>query len=435
MRKREPFSPTSLPKGVRDYLPDLAVRMRRVEGALSHVFELWGYRKVITPIIEYLDVLALAEPDLLERMFKFEDRVSGKVLALRPDITAQIARLVATHFKEHPKPLRLSYSGTILHYGESDLASQRVDYQTGLELIGLDLPEADGEVIAISIEALKAAGLTDFKIDVGQVEFFRGVMEALNLPPRQRREIDSIAARKDRSGLEELLRTLNLSSSDEETVLSLPTLFGGREVLDRAEALKVSSKAKKALENLADVLDVVESYGLMDYITIDLGEIRDLHYYTGIIFEGFASGTGESICGGGRYDGLLANYGYDAPATGFAINVEKIIKALEKQGQIDRCASTDYLIVNCKADKRDALQIAKYLRSRDIKVARDIVKRDLIESTSFARSENIKGLIIVGGESLSQDKIAVYSLDTEEKATYKISELLEGKIDLSRPGY
>ncbi|MBE9503805.1 MAG: ATP phosphoribosyltransferase regulatory subunit [Proteobacteria bacterium] len=430
MRKREPFSPTSLPKGIRDYLPDMAVRMRRVEGALSRVFELWGYRKVITPIIEYLDVLALAEPGLLERMFKFEDRVSGKVLALRPDITAQIARLTATHLKLHPKPLRLSYSGTILHYGESSNDSQRVDYQTGLELIGLDLPEADGEVIAISIEALKSTGLTDFKIDVGQVEFFRGVMESLNLLPDQRKEIDSIVARKDRSGLEELLKTLNLNSADEETLLSLPTLFGGRDVLDRADTLKVSGKAKKALENLSGVLDVVESYGLMDYITIDLGEIRDLHYYTGIIFEGFAAGTGESICGGGRYDALLSNYGYDTPATGFAINVETIIKALENQGKMDSGATTDYLLVNCKQDKRDALTIAKYCRSRGISVARDIVKRDMDESKSFAESENIKGLLIVGGESVSNDEITVYNVDSEEKTVHKINDLLDGKVDL-----
>ena len=432
MRKREPFSPTSLPKGVRDYLPDMTVRMRRVEGALSRVFELWGYGKVITPIIEYLDVLALAEPDRLERMFKFEDRVSGKVLALRPDITAQIARLTATHLKSHPKPLRLSYSGTILHYGESSNDSQRVDYQTGLELIGLDLPEADGEVIAISIEALKSTGLIDFKIDVGQVEFFRGVMESLSLSPEQRKEIDSIVGRKDRSGLEELLKTLNLNSADEETLLSLPTLFGGRDVLERAKALKLNEKSKKALQNLSDVLDVVESYGLMDYITIDLGEIRDLHYYTGIIFEGFATGTGEAICGGGRYDALLSNYGHDTPATGFAINVETIIKALENQGKMDSCATTDYLLVNCKQDKRDALKIAKYCRSIGYSVARDIVKRDIDESKSFAESENIKGLLVVGGESVSNDEVTVYNVDSGEKTVSKINDLLDGKIDLSR---
>jgi len=127
----------SLPKGVKDFLPDMAVRMRKIEQDLSNVFQLWGYREVRTPLVEYLDTLLLGEPGLIERMFKFEDRKSGKMLSIRPDITAQIARLTAAHLKDHTKPLRLHYSGTVLHYGEGDSDPRREIYQSGLELIGL----------------------------------------------------------------------------------------------------------------------------------------------------------------------------------------------------------------------------------------------------------------------------------------------------------
>ena len=423
--------PIALPRGVKDFLPTVAGRINRISHELSRVFELWGYRGVITPTIENLDVLALAEPELLERMFKFEDRDSGKVLALRPDITSQIARLAATHLKDRAKPLRLHYSGSVLHYGERDKGSSREIYQSGLELIGLDQPEADGEVIAVAIEALKAAGLVEFKIDVGQVEFFRGVIEGLSLPADLRKEVELAVGRKDRSGIEELLPTLNLQNRDEEALLALPTLFGKRDVLARAEAMTVNPRAQKALENLSQVLDTIDSYGLTDYITVDLGEIRGLNYYTGVIFEGFVAGLGEEICGGGRYDDLLGRYGNDQPATGFAINVETLLKALEKQGETRGAGSPDFLLLNLAKEKDEALKVARYLRNKGFKVAREIAKRNMESSLSFAGSEFIDRLIIIGGNDLDKGQMLVRDIKRDKEEKVKIDDLISGAVDLT----
>ncbi|MDH3973949.1 MAG: ATP phosphoribosyltransferase regulatory subunit [Deltaproteobacteria bacterium] len=434
MNKKGINLPIALPRGVKDFLPTVAGRINRIGDELSRVFELWGYRGVMTPTIEYLDVLALAEPELLERMFKFEDRDSGKVIALRPDITSQIARLAATHLKDHAKPLRLHYSGSVLHYGERDKGSSREIYQSGLELIGLDQPEADGEIIAVAVEAMKATGLTDFKIDVGQVEFFRGVMEGLSLAEDVRRDVEIAVARKDRSGIEELLPSLNLGSRDEEALLALPTLFGKREVLERAAVMTVSPRAQKALENLSEVLHTIDSYGLGDFITVDLGEIRGLNYYTGVIFEGFVTGLGEEICGGGRYDGLLGRYGNDQPATGFAINVETLLKALEKQGETRGAGSPDFLLLNLGKEKHEALKVARHLRSKGLKVAREIAKRDIGGSLAFASSEVIDRLIIMGGNDLEKGHMLVKDIRNDKEEKVSIDDLISGAVDLARRG-
>lgn len=432
MAMRDSNSPLSiaLPKGVKDFLPVSAGKMKVIEEKLVRTFELWGYQGVITPTFEYLDVLGQAEPELVERMFKFEDRISGKVLALRPDITTQVARLAASHLKDHPKPLRLHYSGSVLHCGKRDLAARREIYQTGLEMIGLDMPESDGEIIAVAIAAISAAGVKNFKIDVGQVEFFRGVMEGLGLTPENRKDVEMAVVRKDRSGIEALLPKLKLKGRDEEILLALPTLFGDRAILDRAANFTSNAKSEAALKNLSEVLDTIEMYGCSDYITVDLGEIRGLNYYTGIIFEGFVQGLGDAICGGGRYDSLVGHYGYDVPATGFAIDVESIVKALECQGSPAEVSGIDCLIFNGKKDKGDALRLARFLRSKGVKTCRDISRREIAASIEYARSENINKIIIVSAEGAGMDELVVLDIAADSKEIYKIDAVLEGRADI-----
>lgn len=418
----------SLPRGVKDFLPDMAGRMKALEAKLSGCFELWGYRGVITPSIENLDVIALAEPELLERMFKFEDRDSGKLLALRPDMTAQIARLASSHLKERPMPLRLHYGGTVLHYGTGEKGERREIYQSGLELIGLKQAEADGEIIAVAIEALKSTGLTGFKIDVGQVEFFRSVIEGLSLPDDLRDEVEAAVAIKDRSGLEAILPRLQLKADDAEVLLALPTLFGDRTVLDRAAGMKLNARAKKALDNLSGVLDTIDSYGLMEYITVDLGEIRGLNYYTGVIFEGFIAGIGEEICGGGRYDTLLGRYGYDAPATGFAINIETLMRALSMQSALPDAEYADFLVVSGNVAIHEAMKVARNLRDKGFKVARDIENRELEKSIAYAKRECMGKLVVVGAENSAQDELLLIDIENDRSIKCSVAALTDGKM-------
>src|SRR5215468_4102281 len=180
---------TQLPKGAKIYLPDEAAQKRRVEAELWNVFRKWGYREIVTSAYEYFDVLAQGtDQELQERMFKMVDRESGRLLALRADITPQVARIVATRMRDEPKPLRLAYVSNVFRYDEPHVGRYREFYQAGVELVGLPNPEGDAEMIAMTVEGLQALGLTAFQIDVGQADFFRGILEDLSADEETARE-------------------------------------------------------------------------------------------------------------------------------------------------------------------------------------------------------------------------------------------------------
>ena len=167
---------TQLPKGARIYLPDEAERKRHVEASLLGVFRRWGYREIVTPTFEFSDVLATGtDVDVQGNMFTLVDRETGRTLALRPDITPQIARVVATRLRDEPKPIRLAYVTNVFRYDEPRVSHYREFYQAGVELVGLDQPEAEVEVIAMAIEGLRALGLERFQIDLSHPDFFRGL--------------------------------------------------------------------------------------------------------------------------------------------------------------------------------------------------------------------------------------------------------------------
>lgn len=320
----------TLPKGVRDTLPERTAKRNSLIRNVISVFERYGYMEVTTPLLEYLDVITQgAGKDLKKRIVKFTDRATGRSLSLRPDFTPQIARIVATHYREKKKPVRLSYHGSVIRLAEDASGGQKELYQAGIELIGDSSPEADAEVISLAIEALKASGLKEFKVDIGQVEFVRGTLDGAGLSSSKRGDVLDAISKKDISRLSEIT---NETGEQHRKVLSaLPYLFGGEEVLDRAQGLITNERSMQALKSIRSVVDILKKRGYSDYITIDLGEIRGFDYHTGTIFEGFVSGIGSAVCGGGRYDNLLASFGYPSPATGFAIDLDNLMSAIERQ--------------------------------------------------------------------------------------------------------
>jgi len=393
--QKEIGSETLLPRGVKDFLPLNAAKIEHLQQTLKKVFFRWGFRPVITPSLEYLPTLerGLGE-ELREATFRLDDRQSGRLVAFPPDITPQVARIVATRMREMPLPLRLCYSGRVLRHTEHQAGKDREIFQSGVELIGLDSPEADAEMIAMAVECLQKLGAEEFTIDVGQVEFFRGVMAGLPLSDEMARKIQVAIARKDVSGLRELLPQTALDDAVREEILALPRLFGGREVLSRATVV-TNDRSKRALDYLHRVLETLESYGVEKYVTLDLGELRGLGYHTGLTFQGFLTGMGRAVCSGGRYDNLTGRYGRPAPATGFTFNLLNLLFALEKQ--LDAVASlhTDVLIFQADSDKRSAQQVARILREQGFSVARDIIPRSLEKSLDYAHRMNFNHVLVV----------------------------------------
>ena len=225
----------SLPFGVSDFLPVAASKIGYIEDRIRRVFELWGFRRIITPKLEYEDVLARGLGDGLRgKTYRFDDRQTGRLLVVPPDITPQIARIVATRLAELPLPHRISYSGRVLRQTEMQTGHSREIFQSGVELIGLDSPEADAEMIAMAVEALQSLGFRQFKIDLGQVEFCRGIIAASGLSGRPLQELLAALARKDASAVARITSGDGLSDESKIEIAALPRLFGGLDILREA---------------------------------------------------------------------------------------------------------------------------------------------------------------------------------------------------------
>jgi ATP phosphoribosyltransferase regulatory subunit len=402
----------SLPRGVSDFLPDTAAKIGFIESRIRSIFELWGFRRVITPKLEYEDVLSIGMGEELKgRTYRFDDRQTGRLLAFPPDITPQVARIVATRLTGWPLPHRISYSGRVLRQTEMQTGRSREIFQSGVELIGLDSPEADAEMIAMAVEAMQSLGFTDFKIDLGQVEFLGGVMAASGLSGQVLQELKDAVARKDASAVGRIVSENTMPEQSRQEIAALPRLFGGRDILAEARRVAVNSRSIAALDNLGQVLDILDIHGVSDYLTIDLGETRGLDYHTGITFEGFVTGLGEPVCSGGRYDNLTARYGFTAPATGFTFNVLSLLQALQRQPEVEASIERDFLLFNVREDRREVLEVARMLRTQGYTAARDIIRREYDASLEYARKMKIRCMLVIGDESGSGCYRAVRTRD------------------------
>ena len=410
---------TQLPKGVKIYLPEEAAAKRLVEERLLGVFRRWGYREIVTPTYEYFDVLSVGtDHELQELMFKMVDRESGRLLALRADITPQIARIVATRLRDEAKPLRLAYLTHVFRYDQPQVGRYREFSQAGVELVGLPNPEGDAEMIAMTVESLRALGLGDFQIDVGQADFFRGILEDLGADEETARGLRSALGRKDVSELERRVAALGAPAAVAELLLALPGLYGRGEVLDRAGRLVKSARSEAALENLAEVYRLLGLYGLADSVLLDLGEVRGFDYYSGLHFEAYVKGLGAALAGGGRYDHMLGRFGYECPATGFAFEVGRILLAMESQRVLAPAAGPHFFVIDFTPDKRRALALARRYRDLGAEVARDIIARGLADSLAYARQQRARWALVIGEGAGDPDQVRVLDLarGTEEAA-------------------
>ncbi len=390
---------TRLPTGVKDFLPVKAAKLDYLQTTLRSIFRQWGFRPVAPAVLEDLAVLELGlGTDLREKTFRFDDRQTGRLVAFPPDITPQVARIAATRMREMPLPFRLCYDGRVLRHTEQRLGKDREIFQSGVELIGLDNPEADAEMIAMAVECLKAVGATEFTIDIGQVEFLRGILNDLPLDTAQALAVRTAIAAKDVSGLQQLLMKTSLTDQQREEVLALPRLYGGREVLARARKVITNTTSQQALDNLERTLELLAVYDIDEYITLDLGEMRGFDYHTGLIFQGFLTGFGRAVCAGGRYDGLTARYGFPAPATGFSFNLFNLLFALDRELDAQVKEGTDILLFASDHDKTPAQILATKLRSQGYSVARDIIDRDRPASLDYARRMHFRYLLVQHGK-------------------------------------
>ncbi len=384
-----------LPKGLATFLPDAALQKRHIEEAILGVITSWGYQEVIPPIFEYLDVITRGMgEDLIEKGYKFVDRANGRLMLLRPDVTPQIARMAAMLMPDAPKPLRLCYRANVFRHEEEHAGRARELFQIGVELIGPAGPEADAEIIAIAVEALQKIGLSRFKVALGQVAFFQGLIESLEIPSGLRKPIEAALSRKDRAKLDQLVSMGRIAEKRMDPIRKLLTLFGQEEVIETALKLTPAPACRAALKHLREVVRILVSRGWEETLLIDLAEVRGSDYYTGVIFELFSRDLGVPLGRGGRYDSLIGKFGAPCPSTGFAFNLEQLQWALQKSGRGAPASPVDFLVLDMEQDSVRLFQTARMIREKGYRVIQQAEKSDLDSAVERARMKGIRNIFV-----------------------------------------
>ena len=311
--------------------------LRRLSLALIDAFERFGYGEVATPTIEYEEVLARGDERGAPAAYRFFDE-SGELLAMRSDMTIPIARLVANRFASAEPPFRLAYLATAYRAVRPQRGQMREFTQAGVELIGAPAPDATAEVIEVLAAALDAAGLNRAVIGLGHAGLYRQVLGGLGIGDEAASRLLDRLAGHDLVGLEEEVDALGLAEGDRELLVGLPALRGGPEVLERARALG-GETVEQASAALAATYDALAARGVADRVSLDLGLLRDLGYYTGAILEVYDPALGHILGGGGRYDELMGRFGRPLPAAGFALYLERVHIAQAEEERLQEGSS------------------------------------------------------------------------------------------------
>lgn len=388
------------PDGVRDIYGEECARKLAVQEQIQNVFHLYGYQNIETPAFEFFDIFKAERGSVDSReMYKFFDR-ENNTLVLRPDITPSIARCVAKYFMDEQLPLRLCYLGSTFQNSTSYRGRLKEATQTGVEMIGDDLIDADAEMIAIAIDALKATGLREFQVELGQVDFYRGLLEEAHMDEETQEQLRELIENKNYFGVEELLSEQTMSPELKRLFLKLPELFGDIDQIRLAKSMTSNLRAVRAIERLEKIQEILDSYGLGDYVSYDLGMLSKYSYYTGIIFKAYTYGTGDYIVAGGRYDKLLEQFGKNAPAVGFAIEVDRLMAALSRQKICTKTVGVDAMILYEESARAEAIRMAGELRAEKKSV--QLLRKDSLHSFSeylaCASRQNIKTLIYLDGD-------------------------------------
>ncbi len=387
-----------IPYGTRDFLPQEAAEKRAIETAIAKQFNVWGYDEIVTPTVELLDTLtAVSGSDLEPHMFKLFDK-NNRTLALRYEMTTPIARVAASRMKEEKLPLKLSYISSVFRYEQTQTGRQCEFHQAGVELLGSDKAAADAEVIALAVSVMKEAGLNDFIICLGQVDFINGLMKECGIQSRDKNKIREAIEKRDLVGLNAIVDKAELSSEAKAKVKEIPLLHGGKDILKKAYSMINNEQSKKALDNLSEIYNLLEAYEAAEYITFDLGVIRDFSYYTGMVFEAYTPGLGYPLCGGGRYDNMLTDFGRELSATGFGIGIERIMLALERHGLKKVKNQRDVYVAFATGKEAEAIKAVQKLRQAGEACELALGPSTEPEAEDYRREKGYQQLIFIKNE-------------------------------------
>lgn len=383
------------PEGVRDIYNEECERKLQLQNNLHHIMKLHGFHDIQTPTFEFFDIFSKERGTVPAKdMYKFFDR-DGNTLVLRPDITPSIARCAAKYYKNEEFPIRLCYIGSTFINNSSYQGKLKESTQLGAELINDSTSDADAQMLALTIECLLQAGLKEFQVEIGEADFFRGLVDEAGFDEEEETQLRILIEKKNMFGVEELLSSKDISSDLKLVFLTLPELFGTLDKLTYAKTLTKNVRALKAIERLEQINTILTVYGLEKYITFDLGMLSKYNYYTGIIFRAYTYGTGDTIANGGRYDNLVGQFGKNAPAIGLAILVDQLMLALSRQ-KIEIKSETENTLILYKSNLlENAIVLANHFRKTgvNIELLREAANYSLDDYIAYSKRNGIGGIL------------------------------------------
>lgn len=396
------------PGGMRDIYGLQCAKKLQVERKVHDVMRAYGFRDIQTPTFEYFDVFSKERGTVQSKeMFKFFDR-GNNTLALRPDVTPSIARCVAKYCREEDMQIRLCYQGnTFVNTPPYQGRLQEVT-QVGAELFNDDTSDADAEMIALMVEALKISGLTEFQLEVGHADFFRGLMEEAGFGEEESTKLRELIVSKNFFGAEELLEKMTVPEPLREIFGRLPELLG--DLPECAAFVRKRTKNPRvlaALDRLEKVQEILAIYGFADYITIDFSMLSQYSYYTGVIFRAYTYGNGEAVATGGRYDGLVGQFGKEAAAIGLAIVIDQLMLALERQKLVKEGHLGGTVLLYALSMREQAVKLTRELRMKGerVQLVRKSSRKELEDYLNYARRITADKLIYLDGQGMLEKSI------------------------------
>ena len=406
------------PEGVRDIYNVECGKKLALESRLVKTLHLYGYHDIQTPTFEYFDVFRKEIGTIPSKdLYKFFDK-EGNTLVLRPDITPSVARAAATLFGEEELPIRLCYTGNTFINHSSYQGRLREVTQLGAELIGDDSVEADAEMLAMVIESLLSIGLKEFQLNVGNLAFFRSLIEDASLDEDAQERVIELINNRNYYGVEEYLDNIKVKRSSMEAFGVLGELVGGVEILSKAKNIAPNSGGIMAIKRLEKIYNILKLYGVEKFVTFDLSMTGNYDYYTGIIFRGYTFGTGDAIVKGGRYDHLLEKFGKRSPSIGFAIVIDELMNALIRQKIRIVYTRKNTIILYDEGMTREAVTLAKDFRhkAKNTELVKKAKDRPLEEYVQYGKEYYAGSLIYI---KKSGDIIMINLVTGEQKVINK----------------
>ena len=418
-------------RGMRDLLPVDAEKMRHIEQVSREISKLYGYDEIITPVLESYELLAAkTSEEIRERMYTFKDLGDRKV-ALRPEFTASVARLVSTKMRNEPKPMRFFSVGSLYRYDEPQYGRFREFWQANYELFGSSRPEADAEILMLTNNLLEKLGLKNYRFKIGHTGILRGILTQEGLDDKNQNILRQLL---DKKSWDEALTFARGTGVSEKCFTALEWLLEtrGEDAFEVLESVKETvadyNEAVAAVDNLWKILELIKYSGTQLDVLVEAGFARGLEYYTGMIFESYVPGLDIALGGGGRYDRLIQLFGGEPiPAVGVAQGIDRIVLALIKQnGSTNATKKKSVVVISVKDETMaKALELSTTLRKSGLPVEVAVMGRNIRTALSDAHRREVAYAVIVGPRELEEQKVMLKEMAKGTQQTVPISKLTE----------